>query len=192
MFYVWLAILLSPIILLNLRRIIFVAVYAYLMVVGIVFIYCVSYWTYDNPQLEWAKHANWLLGVTLIKRPSSQPINPERTMFLGNHRGIADVFLFEELTEGSASWLATFSNAVYSPLAYAISRLCNSVWYFTRGGNADKIEEFYDWLDGNFECKRNLRDNLIVFPEGERSSSIKPLPLRSGMIRYAFSRQIPI
>jgi hypothetical protein len=54
------------------------------------------------------------------------------------------------------------------------------------------MDKFYGWLDKNFAYFNNLRSGLIVFPEGHRNDTNRPLPLRSGMIQYAYERKMPV
>ena len=71
----------------------------------------------------------------------------------------------------------------------------NSVWFFTRGGihsDKSKLNEFYKWLDFNFNSRFTHRKSLVVYPEGHRNVTYQPLPLKLGMIEYAYYNRQPV
>ena len=82
--------------------------------------------------------------------------------------------------------------ALLFPGTWLCTFLDNSVWYFIRGGRGDNLEPFFKWIDGNFNSRRTVRRSLIVYPEGHRNLTDKPLPLKRGFIRYAFERKNPV
>eukprot|EP00359_Climacostomum_virens_P003869 CAMPEP_0204919456 /NCGR_PEP_ID=MMETSP1397-20131031/16830_1 /ASSEMBLY_ACC=CAM_ASM_000891 /TAXON_ID=49980 /ORGANISM="Climacostomum Climacostomum virens, Strain Stock W-24" /LENGTH=138 /DNA_ID=CAMNT_0052093047 /DNA_START=378 /DNA_END=793 /DNA_ORIENTATION=- len=54
------------------------------------------------------------------------------------------------------------------------------------------MEQFYEWIDLKFKNPNNRRKNLLFYPEGHRNYSDKPLRLRTGMLRYAYERKVPL
>ena len=55
------------------------------------------------------------------------------------------------------------------------------------------MKSFFKWIDLKWGNKMNNRPNLLVYPEGHRNyEKSKPLPLKKGMIRYAFERKFPV
>eukprot|EP01026_Neomeris_dumetosa_P028322 TRINITY_DN2294_c0_g1_i2.p1 TRINITY_DN2294_c0_g1~~TRINITY_DN2294_c0_g1_i2.p1 ORF type:complete len:265 (-),score=41.31 TRINITY_DN2294_c0_g1_i2:147-833(-) len=60
---------------------------------------------------------------------------------------------------------------------------------FKRGSIKDK-EKFNLWIDRLVQ--ESPCPGIIVFPEGTRSQGLKSLPLKRGMLHYAFSRKIPV
>lgn len=52
-------------------------------------------------------------------------------------------------------------------------------------------ERFFKWLD--YKYSRAIRQNILVYPEGHRMEDRNtPGPLKKGMIKYAFERQIDV
>ena len=167
--------------------------YIYFFVITVWFSFGIRYWTADDPQLEWTRHLNWAMGIRLHKKHGSPPINDDGpTILLGNHRGVADISIHDVITEGSASFLGRYIVAFMLPAIWFMTRWVNTVWYFKRGGNANSMDKFYAWLDKNFEWPYNMRKNLIVFPEGHRNDTNRPLPVRSGMLQYAWARKYKV
>jgi 1-acyl-sn-glycerol-3-phosphate acyltransferase len=72
-----------------------------------------------------------------------------------------------------------------------ISWITDGIWFFIRGSTKD-FDEFFQWIDTKFSNHKTGRMHLLVYPEGHRNLKKEPLPLRSGMIRYAFSRKMPL
>ena len=66
----------------------------------------------------------------------------------------------------------------------------NSIWFFKRGGRGDDLEPFFKNLDKNFDWFLTARQHLSCFPEGHRSVKPYMLPLKEGMTRYAYERDL--
>jgi len=60
---------------------------------------------------------------------------------------------------------------------------------FRRGSIADK-KKFNRWIDE--EWAKSTQTALGVYPEGHRSTTGKSLPLKRGMLHYAYDRSIPV
>jgi len=124
--------------------------------------------------------------------PGSHPLYATRTnktILFVNHRSLADFFLHDCITGYQASYLARMLVAILFPGTWLCTFLDNSVWYFVRGGRGDDLEPFFKWIDKNFNARHTLRKSLIVYPEGHRNLTDKPLPLKKGFIRYSWERK---
>jgi 1-acyl-sn-glycerol-3-phosphate acyltransferase len=129
-------------------------------------------------------------AVRLERDPASAPLLTGRPcLWICPHRSVADFFVHKELVEGRGATLSRSLVAGVFPLIWLASRLDRSVWFFRRD-RAHTRDAFYRWLDREFE--RCPLDGLIVYAEGHRSQAERPLPLKAGMIRYAFRRGLPI
>mmetsp|Transcript_1085 Transcript_1085/g.1090 ORF Transcript_1085/g.1090 Transcript_1085/m.1090 type:complete len:180 (+) Transcript_1085:229-768(+) len=113
-------------------------------------------------------------------------------MFLGNHRNIADFVIHDSVTKFTANYLSRALVGFAFPFMGIISHMTGRCWYFVRGQSTKDLEQFYVWLDKKFSFTENLRKHLIVYPEGHRNLKKEPLPLRTGMIRYAYLRKMPV
>jgi len=51
-------------------------------------------------------------------------------------------------------------------------------------------QKFNRWLDA--ELAEGPQNSLLVYPEGKRSQKDESLPLKRGMLRYAFTRRLPV
>lgn len=60
---------------------------------------------------------------------------------------------------------------------------------FNRGKVRDK-DAFNAWIDSR--VRRSPQAGLFVFPEGHRSTRAESLPLKRGMLRYAYDRRMPV
>jgi 1-acyl-sn-glycerol-3-phosphate acyltransferase len=128
--------------------------------------------------------------VRLERDPASAPLLVgRRCIWICPHRSVADFFIHKEIVEGRGATLSRFLVAAVFPLIWVASLFDRSVWFFRRD-RAHTREAFYRWLDRQFE--RCPLDGLIVYAEGHRSQGDRPLPLKAGMIRYAFRRGLPI
>jgi 1-acyl-sn-glycerol-3-phosphate acyltransferase len=129
-------------------------------------------------------------GVRLAQQPASAPLLVgRRCLWITPHRSVADFFVHKEVVEGRGATLSRFLVAGVFPLIWIASRFDRSTWFFRRD-RAHTRDAFYRWLDREFE--RCPLEGLIVYPEGHRSHADRPLPLKAGMIRYAFRRGMPV
>ena len=111
---------------------------------------------------------------------------------MGNHRGVTDFFLHDLVTDYSANFLSRALVAVLFFPLFLLTWYENTVWFFIRGYVKDNPEKYYKWLDRKWRCARNIRPNLLFYPEGHRNLASTPLRLRTGIIRYAYSRKAPV
>ena len=66
----------------------------------------------------------------------------------------------------------------------------NNLWLFRRGGRGDKLDEFFAWIDSNFNWFNTQRHHINIFPEGHRNRKPYCRQLKKGMIRYAYERKL--
>lgn len=52
------------------------------------------------------------------------------------------------------------------------------------------LQHFNNWIDG--QRAASPQTGLAVYPEGHRSTLGEPLPLKRGMLYYAYSRKLPV
>ena len=149
-------------------------------------------WTVDDIQSQWTSHSTWFVGINLYKLPGSVPVIKNRSlMILGNHRNFCDFIMHDVITENTCNFLSRALVGIVFPFMALVSYITDGVWYFVRGQGTD-LEMFFKWIDYKFTLHKTGRTHLLVYPEGHRNLKKEPLPLRSGMIRYAFTRKLPI
>ena len=122
-----------------------------------------------------------LPGPTLLKN--------EACLYLANHRSWADFFLDVVATDGRAQMLSRAAVAVAFPAFMLAVCVIRSVILFRR----DNVKDF-NAFNAMIESKIRASpvDGLIVYPEGHRSTRSKPLPLKKGMLQFAWSRSMPV
>lgn len=145
---------------------------------------------HERSTREWCRLLIRRYGVRLERDPSSAALlTGRRCVWICPHRSVADFFVHKEIVEGRGATLSRALVAVVFPTIWLASRLDRSVWFFRRD-RAHTREAFYRWLDREFE--RCPLQGLIVYPEGHRSQGERPMPLKAGLIRYAYRRGLPI
>ena len=174
------------------HKVLFVVRVSYVMYLYPLYSIIIRIWTVDDPQSLWTEHSTWFIGIILNKLPGSVPVLRGRSVLLvGNHRNFCDFVIHDIVTEHTANFLSRAMVALVYPFMALISVYTDGVWYFVRGGGRN-LDEFFQWIDSKFQRHKTGRTHLLVYPEGHRNLKKQHLPLRSGMIRYAYSRKIPI
>lgn len=80
-------------------------------------------------------------------------------------------------------------------VAYVFPLFMIPMWFvravliFRRGSIANKVK-FNKWIDD--EWGKSTQTALGVYPEGHRSTNGESLPLKRGMLHYAYDRKIPV
>ncbi|GFR47784.1 hypothetical protein Agub_g9553, partial [Astrephomene gubernaculifera] len=142
-----------------------------------------------NDMLEWAKSLVRFFGVTVLKEGESSLYRGGKCLYLCNHRSWADFFIDAYLTEGRAALMSRWLVYFVFPVFCTSCLILRGIVLFKRGTIADK-EAFNSWLDATLG--RSHVPGLLVYPEGHRSLKPASLPLKRGMLHYAFSRKIPV
>lgn len=93
------------------------------------------------------------------------------------------------MTEGRTLFMSRWAVAYVFPLFMIPMWFVRAVLIFRRGSIADK-KRFNQWIDE--EWAKSTQTALGVYPEGHRSTTGKSLPLKRGMLHYAYDRQIPV
>lgn len=114
-----------------------------------------------------------------------------RMMYLPNHRSFADFFLDQWITEGRAATLSRLAVGGVFPLVMASLVAVRSIILFQRGGRRVRAKESFNaWLDD--KLAKSSQKSFLIYPEGHRSTKGQSLPLKTGMLKYAFSRRMPV
>ncbi len=137
----------------------------------------------------WARWLQRRFRVKLTELEGEVVLTSRRCLYFAPHRSFADLFLHKLITDGQGATLSRAGMGMTFPLTWLTTRLDRSTWFFRRNRRRG-IKAFYSWLDREFErCPLN---GLIVYPEGHRHTSEKPLRLMPGMVNYAYSRGLPV
>eukprot|EP00696_Hemimastix_kukwesjijk_P016304 gnl/Hemi2/4683_TR1617_c0_g1_i1.p1 gnl/Hemi2/4683_TR1617_c0_g1~~gnl/Hemi2/4683_TR1617_c0_g1_i1.p1 ORF type:complete len:342 (-),score=111.93 gnl/Hemi2/4683_TR1617_c0_g1_i1:106-1131(-) len=128
--------------------------------------------------------------VRVTQLDGSQELLPSstRALYLFPHRSWGDFFIHQYLMRGAAASLARLMVGAVFPVFMLCRFLDDGVWFF----NSGKVQrdDFANWLDHMFSI--NTKNGLIVYPEGHRNLKSEPLPLRRGMVHYAFRKNMPV
>jgi hypothetical protein len=104
------------------------------------FIVFIKSWSTANPQDWWEDHCTWLCGINLQAHPSSVPI--DRHVLIGaNHRNLADYFVHNAVAKHTTNTLSRAGVGVAFPLAFIITYVLDTVWYFRRGNTRAHIDK---------------------------------------------------
>eukprot|EP00455_Lapot_gusevi_P056705 TRINITY_DN948_c0_g1_i1.p1 TRINITY_DN948_c0_g1~~TRINITY_DN948_c0_g1_i1.p1 ORF type:complete len:297 (+),score=59.26 TRINITY_DN948_c0_g1_i1:61-951(+) len=143
-------------------------------------------WTFSI--LDQAKTVLALLSCTLrIKR--GQIYEPKCFYFM-NHRGWSDFFIDPVTVSKSGHFSLLGRMSVYWALPFGSSymHLHDQTVFFRRGNSThDQINAA---VDGYF--RRVPTGHMVIYPEGTRNPEGVDLPLKTGMIKYAHRRNVPI
>ncbi|KAL4423603.1 hypothetical protein ABPG77_004643 [Micractinium sp. CCAP 211/92] len=150
-----------------------------------------KWWQLNGPRsdvqavLEFLKAA---FQYRVLKLPGPD-VAQGKVVYLTNHRAWCDFFVDMWVTGARAQPLSRRAVGMAFP-AFASSLLCiKSILLFNRAGVKD-TEKFNRWLDS--ELAEGPQNSLLVYPEGTRSLKTQSLPLKRGMLRYAFTRKLPV
>mmetsp|Transcript_5135 Transcript_5135/g.9340 ORF Transcript_5135/g.9340 Transcript_5135/m.9340 type:complete len:336 (-) Transcript_5135:291-1298(-) len=125
-----------------------------------------------------------LAGPTRAAEPGKQPI-----MYLANHRSWADFFVDLYLLGGRGVIMSRMAVFFAFPLFMAPVIVLKAILLFRRDIVRDK-EKFNAWLDG--KMKKSLLNGMLVYPEGHRNIKPEALPLKRGMLHYAYTRKMAV
>eukprot|EP00775_Hariotina_reticulata_P012345 gene12345-12479_t len=115
---------------------------------------------------------------------------PLAALFLhNNHRSWSDFFIDVYLTEGRAQFMGRMAVVYVFPMLAAPMAWMRGVICFKRGSIADK-DAFNSWIDERMQ--QSPLPGLGLFPEGTRNLKPHSLPLKRGMLHYAYSRKLPV
>ncbi|KAL0044907.1 hypothetical protein WJX82_001789 [Trebouxia sp. C0006] len=110
-------------------------------------------------------------------------------IFLSNHRSWGDFFLDVVATEGYAQMLSRWAVFFVFPVFMTSVIIVRSVVLFKRGAVKDK-NALNDFIDRKLQA--SPIKSLIVYPEGHRSTKQQSLPMKRGMLHFAYDRKYPV
>lgn len=122
-------------------------------------------------------------------------MNPSKSLYTGkciylcNHRSWADFMVDQYVTQGRTLFMSRWAVAYVFPLFMVPMWFVRAVLLFKRGSIADKAA-FNAWIDREWD--KSTQTALGVYPEGHRSTTGESLPLKRGMLHYAFDRKVPV
>eukprot|EP00884_Botryococcus_braunii_P004043 jgi/Botrbrau1/1363/Bobra.0063s0072.1 len=152
----------------------------------------IKFWKLHGPRDDaygWGRGLQILNGVQMLLLPGPGLYRGGPCLWLPNHRSWADFFLDVVATEGRAQMLSRMMVAYAFPAFMYGVDLMKGVILFKRGKKFD-VEVFNAMIDR--KMKESPSEGLVVYPEGHRSTRRHSLPLKWGMVRYAYSRKLPV
>jgi 1-acyl-sn-glycerol-3-phosphate acyltransferase len=109
-------------------------------------------------------------------------------VYLCNHRSWADFFCDQVIT-GGASYLARLMVWIGTPVSSLYAWMSHSTWFFNRKRGIDRAA-FAKFMDT--EWARRSSFGMIAYPEGTRNQDKDPLPLKTGVLQFAFEYKRPV
>lgn len=142
-------------------------------------------------------HASWSTNIMkrysaafLRTKNSNGLVCDRRIIYLLNHQGMADFMAHDVITQFNGNFLSRLAVGVIFPMTILCASVQNSLWLFRRGSD---VKTLLKWIDNQFLKTNTVRRGLVVYPEGTRSGKSDDISnLKTGMIRYAYSRNIPV
>ena len=106
---------------------------------------------------------------------------------LANHTTAADFFLDNHILNDEACYLSKYQMIFYIPFSITYAYLNRNIYLFDRKNtNQDKLLEIVDTI-----CNK-WNKRMIVYPEGTRNTTGKPVPLKYGVIKALYNAKISI
>mmetsp|Transcript_16008 Transcript_16008/g.41568 ORF Transcript_16008/g.41568 Transcript_16008/m.41568 type:complete len:330 (+) Transcript_16008:24-1013(+) len=144
-----------------------------------------------NDMFQWSKFMLHFMH-TRVKIAGTQRIassDGKPMMYLANHRSWADFFIDVYILGGRTLIMSRMAVLFAFPVFMAGVIILKGVLLFRRDLVRDK-EKFNSWLDE--EIQQSLLNAMLVYPEGHRNIKPDALPLKRGMLHYAYSRKMPV
>lgn len=129
------------------------------------------------------------MDVRFRRTRGSAELAPGEVMVLCNHRSWSDFFIDCGLT-GGASYLSRMMVALGLPCSAMYGWLTGCVWFFNRRRGLSR-----DWFAQFFKrgwAKVRPGFPVIVYPEGHRNLTDKPLKLKTGVLEVAYKLGVPV
>lgn len=142
-----------------------------------------------NDAYGWGRALQQLFGIKLLQVPGPGLYKGGPCIWMCNHRSWADFFVDVLTTQGDSQMLSRMAVAAVFPMFMISVVIIRSVILFKRGAIRDK-EGFNRMIDRMMSL--SPVNGLNVYPEGHRSTATDSLPLRRGMMHFAYSRQMPV
>ena len=134
-----------------------------------------------------------------IEKVGDEELYDKRCIIIMPHRTWADFWIHKYIAGFKHATLSRMAVALAFPSWFLVQMdwFDRTIWFFdrgkTQGGGIKAIEEFNKWLDREFENHAQGEDGgLIVYAEGSRNLENSPLPLKKGILHYAFTRKMPV
>eukprot|EP00775_Hariotina_reticulata_P006311 gene6311-6546_t len=142
-----------------------------------------------NDIYQWCRFLVDMFCIRIRKYGSNNVYREGPCMYLSNHRSWTDFFVDAYLTEGRGQLMSRLAVMYVFPMFMIPVTWVRGCICFKRGSIADK-EAFNQWIDDRIRL--SPMPGIGLFPEGHRSSLPMSLPLKRGMLHYAYSRKMPV
>jgi hypothetical protein len=114
-------------------------------------------------------------------------ILPTTKAVLSNHKSAADCYIDNFTLCWNGTYLSRCMVFLFMPISATYGYVTRQAYFFNRSNsNKKQIEEIVQTIC----CKWNKI--LILYPEGTRNQSNKPLPLKYGVIKQLYLQKIPL
>eukprot|EP00879_Flechtneria_rotunda_P021865 GHRR01023058.1.p1 GENE.GHRR01023058.1~~GHRR01023058.1.p1 ORF type:complete len:312 (+),score=62.16 GHRR01023058.1:288-1223(+) len=153
---------------------------------------CIKAWKLVGPRNDIYQWCHFLVNAfrTKFRKYGSNDLyRGAPCIYLSNHRSWSDFFMDAYLTEGRGQLMSRMAVVYVFPMFMIPVTWVRGCICFKRGSIADK-QKFNAWIDN---CvKASPVPGICLFPEGHRSRAPHSLPLKRGMLHYAYSRNMPV
>ena len=106
-----------------------------------------------------------------------------------NHRDWGDFFIDLYVVEGRAGFLSRLAVLIAFPVFGIYGLVTKTACFFRRNSKGRDFSKFNERVTQHIQ--RSPCQGIVVYPEGTRNIKPESLPLRRGMIRYAYAEWSP-
>lgn len=118
---------------------------------------------------------------------NSNEIKKDKCIYLFNHRSWADLWIDYDIVGGASYISRNIMKYVIGGQSLLASTTKNVIYFNRDNKTKDNRKILYDKI-----IKRLDERNIVLYPEGTRNTTNKPLPLKMGIIKLAYQNKIPV
>jgi len=139
----------------------------------------------------WSKFMTETVMGVRLKLVGTRVLYKEgKCVYLSNHRAWADFFIDVYITEGRAFILSRYLVVYVFPLFAVPAIWVGAVFAFQRN-KPGAHEALNQQLDAHLKTHTDF-SGFVLYPEGTRNIKPTALPLKRGLLKYTWSRQLDV
>ena len=143
-----------------------------------------------NDVFAWTLFLLRFFKVRLYRAGEQECYRDGPCIWLCNHRDWGDFFIDLYVVEGRAGFLSRLAVLVAFPVFGIYGLVTRTAVFFRRNTKGRDFSKFNEYITQ--QIKRGPCQGIVVYPEGTRNVKAESLPLRRGMLRYAYAERTPV
>ena len=142
-----------------------------------------------NDCFAWTAFMNKFYKVKLFRVGDGECYRDGPCVWICNHRDWGDFFIDLHVVEGRSCFLSRLAVLGAFPLFGFYGLITRNAVFFRRNALRD-FAKFNQWVTQ--QIQRSPCHGIVVYPEGTRNVKPESLPLKRGMLRYAYAERTPV